>query len=103
MFGDLLQAFERGMRVLELDREVTAVEAAPVVFPQVGFCLQRTAAETCGERRTALRQENALEEGDELVAVLDQAVGLGLDVEMENLPARLAAARGPGACPARAA
>ncbi len=80
-----METIERRGGVLVLDREVAAVEADLDVLEQRAPGLVRGAGRASArERRTANRQQPALEEVDRLGARLEQAVGLGLDVEVDE-------------------
>ena len=72
-------------RVLELDREVAAVEADADVLeqesPRRGFADSERRARAAAPPD---RQQPPLEELDGFVRVLDRAVRLGLDVEMDH-------------------
>ena len=79
------EAIERLRRAFELHREVAAVEAHPDVLEQrvAGVvCTRRT--EGAREQRRADRQQAPLEEVERFVGVLDGAVGLGLDIEVND-------------------
>ena len=75
---------ERRFGVFVLDGEVAAVEAHPHVIAKLRFRLAGAAAQELGQPRRAVGQEAPLEELDQLVARFDQAVGLGLDVQVHE-------------------
>ena len=78
------QPLERRCRILVLDGEVAAVEAEPDVILEVAPRLVRIDAERRREHQGANREQPLLEEHDRLLGVLEDAVGLGLDVEMDE-------------------
>ena len=79
-----METIERIGGVLVLDSEVATVETDLDVLEQRAPGLVRGEAELGRERRTANRQQPSLEEIDRLGAGLEQTVGLGLDVKVDE-------------------
>ena len=79
-----LQPLQRRRRVLVLDREVAAVEAEPDVLLQVSSRLVWTDTKRRGEHRGSDGEQPLLEERDRLIGILEDAIGLGLDVEVDE-------------------
>jgi hypothetical protein len=84
------ESIERLAGTFELHREVAAVEAHPDVLQQRLARLAFRDAQVAGQKRRAGREQPPLEELQGLVGVLDGAVRLGLDVEVDDPAALLA-------------
>ena len=78
--------------VFELDREVAAVEADLHVLEKRALRRSTRRPRMCGEQRSAERQQPPFEEVERFAGVLDRAIGLRLDVEVDE-GARLLARR----------
>jgi hypothetical protein len=81
-----VQTVQRFGGVLVLDGEVAAVEADAHVIVQVLAGRLHTASHRCRKDRSARGEQPLLEKGDQLTARFNQAVGLRLDVEMNEFP-----------------
>ena len=78
------QPLERRRGILVLDGEVTAVEADPDVVLKMAPRIVGADPKLCGEDQRADREQPLLEERDRLVRVLENAVRLWLDVEVDE-------------------
>ena len=79
-----LHSFERRHGIFVLDRKVTAVHADSDVVAKVFAGGWQVASKCRGQQRGPIGQKRSLEEFQELVARLEQAVRLRFDVEMEQ-------------------